>query len=460
MIENRKQMQYYNNLVLFFLAFFFAKANAQDLQDWGKYEGVKKEAILRIEKHRKGDATLKITLPNNKQAKNADVIIKLKKHEFKWGAVINTSFDTSPYSKKYKEVFLKYFNAAGFGLGLKPKHRGNIHEKVAEKIFPWLKDNGYYVRGHTITWEGKKFMRPEDRAILADSNLTDKEKADKLIKSLSVHFTHAIPKWDVDCWDVSNEPIANNDVNNLLPNYNTHAHWFKLADSIRRESGKEHVKLYQNDYRIVSITTPRDHKIKLKGYKAVGRLHIYKKILEDQIAQGAPIEGIGFQSRIKNGLITPDTIYNRLRSFESFNLPYHATEFEVRDNKKIYMYSDEERKLITEYMMVMYFSHPNVDGFWHWTFADTNSRKPLDYPLFNYDGTPKVTGKKWMELMDGFFSTDLKLTTDDKGEISMHGYYGDYELTTTIDGTAYKSNFKIISADDSKKKDVNLAFKP
>ena len=52
-------MQYYNNLVLFFLAFFFAKANAQDLQDWGKYEGVKKEAILRIEKHRKGDATLK-----------------------------------------------------------------------------------------------------------------------------------------------------------------------------------------------------------------------------------------------------------------------------------------------------------------------------------------------------------------------------------------------------------------
>ena len=62
--------------------------------------------------------------------------------------------------------------------------------------------------------------------------------------------------------------------------------------------------------------------------------------------------------------------------------------------------------------------------------------------------------------MDGFFSTDLKLTTDAKGEITMHGYYGDYELTTTIDGTAYKSNFKIISADDSKKKDVNLAFKP
>ena len=141
-------MDFTRILILCFLV-FFSKANAQDLQDWGKYEGVKKEAIERIELHRKGDAILKIMLPSNKVANNAAVRIKLKKHEFKWGAVINTSFDTSPYSKKYKDLFLKYFNAAGFGLGLKPKHRGNIHEKVAEKIFPWLKDNGYYVRGHT-----------------------------------------------------------------------------------------------------------------------------------------------------------------------------------------------------------------------------------------------------------------------------------------------------------------------
>ena len=108
--------------------------------------------------------------------------------------------------------------------------------------------------------------------------------------------------------------------------------------------------------------------------------------------------------------------------------------------------------------MVMYFSHPNVDGFWHWTFADMNIRKPLDYPLFNYDGTPKVTGLKWMELMDGFFSTNLKLTTDAKGEITMHGYYGDYELTTTINGITYRSDFSVISAEDSSIKVVNLAY--
>lgn len=424
-----------NLIAYLFIIFVFAsssKSIAQELQDWGAYEDIKNEAIERIKQHRKGDAKIKFILPNNKIAKNTEVRIKLKKHDFKWGAVLNSAFEVSPYSKKHKDVFLKYFNAAGFGLGLKPKHRGNRHEESAEKIISWLNNNDYYVRGHTLTWEGKKFMRPEDQKVLEDASLTDKEKADKLLKSLAIHFPHAIPKWNVDCWDVSNEPIANNDVNHLLPDYNTHVHWFKLADSVRRSSGKEHVKLFQNDYRVISITLKGDHKMKIKGYDAMGRLPIYKQILKDQIAQGAPIEGIGFQSRIKNGLITPDTIYNRLRKFEEFGLPYHATEFEVRDNKRTYTYSDEERRLITEYMMVMYFSHPNVQGFWHWTFADQNPRKSLDYPLFNYDGTPKVTGVKWMELMDGFFDTDLILTTDKSGEVNISGYYGSYEVMAKV----------------------------
>ena len=203
------------------------KSIAQELQDWGEYENIKKEAVERIENLRKGDAKIKIILPKNKVAKNTEVRIKLKRHDFKWGAVVNSAFEVSPYSKQYKEIFLKYFNAAGFGLGLKPKHRGNRHEEIAEKIISWLKQNGYYVRGHTLTWEGKKFMRREDQAVLEDPTLTDKEKADKLIKSLGVHFQHAIPKWDVDCWDVSNETIANNDVNYLLTDYNTLVHWFK-----------------------------------------------------------------------------------------------------------------------------------------------------------------------------------------------------------------------------------------
>lgn len=409
---------------------------AQDLQDWGKYENVKKEAIQRIDKYRKGSIKIKLVFPNQKLAANSTVNIKLKRHEFKFGAVVGQSFATSPYRDIYRKNFLKYFNASGFGLALKPKRVGSKQEELAATItMPWFKDNNIYVRGHTLTWEGKRFFSRKNLAIYNDASLSNKEKGEKLVTSASNHFYHAIPKWDVQCWDVSNEPIANNDINSLFPDTNTHVQWFKLADSLRTLYNKKHIKLYQNDYQIISSISK----------KVASRPAKYRAILDDQIAQGAPIDGIGFQSRIKSGMIAPDTIYKRLCDFDRYNLPYQATEFEIRDDLKKYVYSDEERKLITEYMMVMYFSHPKVEGFWHWTFADKRPNEVLDYPLFNYDGTPKVTGLKWIDLMEGFFNTDLILTTDENGEVTFRGYYGSYEVEIDNEGEQLVGLFELDS---------------
>jgi GH35 family endo-1,4-beta-xylanase len=416
---------------------------SQELQDWGEYENIKKEAIKRIEQNRKGDAKLIIILPDNEIAAKTEVNVKLKRHDFKWGAVVSPNFINSPYSEKHKENFLKYFNATGFNVALKPKQRGNQNEKFAEAILPWFLENDIFVRGHTLAWEGEKFIREEQKKIYNDKSLTDLEKGNMLLESFAVHFPHAIPKWDVKCWDVSNEPLANNIINDLLPEMNTHVHWFKLADSIRRSCGKQDLTLFQNDYQIISAILPWALEAKKEGYKAVGRPAIYREILDEQIALGAPIEGIGFQSRLKGGLITPDTIYNRLCDFERYKLPYHATEFEIRDSEKFYTYTDEERRILTEYMMIMYFSHPNVEGFWHWTLADYSENKTLDFPLFNYDGTPKVNGEKWIELMEGFLNMNEVLETNKKGEVDVRGYYGSYEIEVEIDGEILRGIFDI-----------------
>jgi len=225
-------------------------------------------------------------------------------------------------------------------------------------------------------------------------------------------------------------------VNDLLPDYDTHVHWFKLADSIRRTCGKEDVLLFQNDYQIISAISSW----------AMGRPSKYRDIRDKQIALGAPIEGIGFQSRLKHGLITPDTIYKRLCDFDRYNLPYHATEFEIRDDASKYVYSDEERRLLTEYMMVMYFSHPKVKLFTHWTFADGKSTENLDYPLFNYDGTPKVNGEIWIDLMEGIFNTDEVFTSDENGEVNVHGYYGSYDLVYESGNDFFLGSFRIDSS--------------
>jgi GH35 family endo-1,4-beta-xylanase len=417
---------------------------AQDLQDWGEYENTKQEAIERIEQHRKGAVELQIVLPNGEVADSVPVTIELKRHDFLWGAVTNgRNFANSAYVDKYKEMYLKYFNAAGIENGLKPKQRNGFGERSAEVAFDWFRKNDFYMRGHTLTWEGYNWSRPEDRAVYDDSTLSDSEKAEKIIESYSRHFHHAIPKWDVQCWDVSNEPIDNNSVNDLLPEQNTHAHWFKLADSVRKEHSKEDVLLFQNQYQIVSGTSNNALTLTKEGYESVGRMALYAEMMDEQIAAGAPIEGIGFQSRLRAEwpLITPDVIYDRLCYFDRFDLPYHATEFELRDGGGV-KYTEEQRRILTEYMMVMYFSHPKVEGFWHWTFAGGR-----DYSLFNRNGTPTINGKIWIDLMEGFFNTILNTEASRSGKVGVKGYYGTYEVTAEVDGKQLQGAFSISKSD-------------
>jgi GH35 family endo-1,4-beta-xylanase len=419
---------------------------AGKLEDWGNYEPIKREAIDRIETYRKGDAHLKFFFANKELAANTSVHIDLKRHAFTWGAVLRDNFTSSPYADVYKKTFLKYFNGAGFGIEMKPKWRGSTNEANAfNLVMPWLLKHEVYVRGHTLAWEGINFIRPEDKAIYENTGLSDQKKGDSLLNSCGIHFPHAIPKWEVRAWDVSNEPIGNNLINDLLPDYDTHVHWFKLADSIRRTSGKEDVLLYQNDYQIISAISSWALNYTKPGYSAVGRPAIYRELLDRQLALGAPIEGIGFQSRLKQGLITPDTIYKRLCDFDRFNLPYQATEFEIRDDASKYVYSKPERRILTEYMMVMYFSHPRVSGFWHWTFADVRDNVDWDYALFNYDGTPKINGRIWMDLMDGFFNTEDVFTTDTGAEADVRGYYGSYEAVAETGNKVVAGTFNIDS---------------
>ncbi len=402
-------------------------SSAEGLQDWGRYEPLKAEALERIEQHRKGDVTIKLLDAEGKAATNCEVRVELKRHDFKWGAVINSNFLSTQYAERNKENFLAYFNASGFGLSLKPKHRATEHEAAADEIMPWFASHDIYVRGHALTWESARYMRRADAAIFKDENLSTTQRYEKLREAMSEHFYHALPKWNVECWDVSNEPLGNNEFNNLDPAINSHAEWFKLAERVRRECGRDSVMLFQNDYQIISAITPRAISFKLNGYNSVGRPAVYREVIAKQIADGAKIDGIGFQSRLKGGLITPDSIYSRLCSFERFDLPYHATEFEIRDTDT-YIYSDAERRLLTEYMMVIYFSHPRVEGFWHWTFSDSRESNPQDYSLFRYDGTPTINGEIWMDLMDSVFASEATLRSNSEGEITLRGYYGDYEI--------------------------------
>ncbi len=384
----------------------------------------------RIDIHRKSDINIKVVNNSGQVVSNATVEVKLLKHKFKFGAVVNHYFSESPYVATYKETFLKYFNASGFANALKPKQRGENIEVQGEITMQWFQENNIHMRGHTLQWEKASTFRPEMKDVYNDNNLSDQLKAEKLIELSEIHFNHAIEKWDVEDWDVVNENINNFAIDELTPIY-TISYWFKLADELRKKYNRPNVKLYLNDYQVISAIMPH----------ALDRPNQYMKILDDLISENTPVEGIGFQSRIKNGYLSPETMYERLVDFEKYNLPYQATEFEIRDSDN-YTYSTSEKKQIINEFLTIYFSHPNVDGIWHWTLIDKpDGSSP--WALFKYDGTPYPCGEEWMRTMDEDFNTDVSLTTDANGNVSVRGFKGNYSINISYGNQTITENINL-----------------
>lgn len=384
----------------------------------------------RIDLYRKSDLTVIVKNNSGTSINGATVEVKLMQHQFKFGAVVNRYFSDSPYTETYKELFLKYFNASGFANGLKPKSRGGTSEQQADITMPWFLENNIQVRGHALQWEKVSTFRSEMQAVYNDASLNDLEKGNELITQSEIHFNHAMEKWDVVAWDVINETINNKVINELVPQ-NTFTHWFNLANQLRTQYNRPNVKLYLNDYQVISAISSW----------SLDRPNIFMEILDELIADGAPVEGIGFQSRIKNGYLSPETMYERLVDFEKYNLPYQATEFEIRDSDT-YTYSTSEKKQIMNEFLTIYFSHPNVDGIWHWTLID----KPDDsspWALFKYDGTPYPCGEEWMRTMDEDFNTDVSLITDANGKINLRGFKGTYKVTVTKDGLTKTATYTL-----------------
>ncbi|MDB9782529.1 endo-1,4-beta-xylanase [Winogradskyella sp.] len=386
----------------------------------------KKEALHRIDSLRKRELTIIVKDKNGNSIPNAEVKINLDKHEFKFGAAIDKDVFNSPHTEKHKSLLKTYFNSSGFENALKPKRRFSETEAKAAQIIPWFLENDFYMRGHALVWENRKNMRPKEKKVMNLKGITNKKKEEKVIALLSQHFTHALKKWDVNCWDVLNEPIGNHQINDLADR-NTFAYWFKLADSVRQRNNKPDVKLFINENRVISGTTPNTY----------SRPSEYKKIIQSILDEGAPLEGIGFQSRIKHQFVSPEQMLERLKSFEEFNLPLHATEFEIRDSD-IRTYTIEERSGLIEQVMLIYTSHYLVDGIWHWTFYN-NTRNSKPWALFNYDGTPTVSGEQWIKTMNTYFNSSYELKTNSNGEVNKRVFKGDYMLSVS-----YKNQFKYV----------------
>ena len=186
--------------------------------------------------------------------------------------------------------------------------------------------------------------------------------------------------------------------------------WFKLAHHADPDC-----RLFINDFGILDGGKFNEH-----------RANFYDNI-KFLTAKGAPIGGIGIQSHFGTELPAPADMLKILDQFAAFGLPIEATEVSI---------SLQDRQLQADYLrdyLIAMFSHPSVQDVMLWGFWQRRHWRP-EGGIFAEDWSHAPAAQAWIDLTQKQWSTDVTVTTDDRGAAGIRGFYGAYEITVTSGG--------------------------
>ncbi len=413
----------------------------------------RKDAEARIATNRMADLEVKVLSQYGQPVQGAQVDVKMRSSDFRFGGVLNLKEFSAASNvlldpmttDRYKELFLKLFNAGGLDNGFKQKQReGN--EALLPDFINWAKANDLPIRGHTLIWPGTPSNNHLPANLLADVEAVEQAIADgqsqstidSLKQTLKTNVDAAIAEWaslwDVYQWDVINETLTNHRVQDLIGD-DQMAKWFRIA---RANAVQPDCGLILNEYQIISAMSDD-----LNNGHYASRADPFKANIDRILADGGPLTTIGFQSRIKFEHRDPQLIYDRLEDFGStYGLPMVGTEFEVRDqvgtNWYPYEYTEFERAQITEEMMTQYFSHHLVEGLFVWTYM-----KPDNFSLCYPDGTIKLNGLVWYYMHRIKYHTECSHFTDTNGISILDAFKGTYDITITVGDDVYETSLTL-----------------
>jgi GH35 family endo-1,4-beta-xylanase len=209
----------------------------------------------------------------------------------------------------YREVLAEQFSSVTAENVMKPDalqpQRGQFTFAQADALVDFAQANGQSVRGHTLVWHN------QNPGWLTNGAFSDAEKLEILRDHVTTVVTHF--RGRVKYWDVANEVL--DDGGNLRASV-----WSSLGESYIAEAFRAaraadpDAKLYLNDYSIEGINAKSD---------------AYYALVQRLLAQGVPIDGMGFQTHLINGQY-PSSMPQNLQRFADLGLDVAITEADVR----------------------------------------------------------------------------------------------------------------------------------
>lgn len=385
-------------------------------QDW------KQDAEKRIMDIRRGTICVQVMTKDDQPVENARISIQQTRHAFRFGTAVQTHRLTEAGEENdlFREKLKKYFTMAGPENALKwgpweAEFNGSRFNRFEPEDFQkertmaglkWLKENGFYVRGHNLIWP--RFGR---MPMYLSRFQEDSTGLLSLIKAHIAEEAYALRDY-IDEWDVINEPVLSNDVLRMFGN-EVMIDWFRTVREIL-----PHTKLLLNETNLIAGAYSRD--------KARPVLDRYLHML---IANDAPIDALGIQGHVRweHRLSIPG-ILEYLDHVQDLGLKISITEFDLRGC------TDKELGDYTRDFFIAAFSHPAVTCIQVWGFWEGDIVRP-DYALFRNDWTPRPNGQAYLDLVFGKWWTKAQGGTNKQGIYKTKAFYGNYEITIDLDGT-------------------------
>ncbi len=176
----------------------------------------------------------------------------------------------------------------------------------ADELLSFAEQHGQVVKGHALVWH------------VQQPDWTSSLDAPALVSAVEAHIKETVPHFAgrVRAWDVVNEAILDGGLG-IRPGLHTALGISGMANAFKwaREADPT-AKLYYNDYGIEFFNDKSD---------AVHRL------IQDLLAEGAPIDGIGFQAHVSTKHYPSlEGLRANIARFANLGLTVNISELDVR----------------------------------------------------------------------------------------------------------------------------------
>ena len=401
-----------------------------------------------IEKYRKGDMTLRLTDDKGNPLKNQKVRINQIGHDFKYGANIFLldEFSTEEENVKYREFFHQFFNLATVPFYWKelepeqdkPRYAADsykIHRRPAPDLcVEYCEEKGILPKLHCLFYDKfiPDWLPKQDEAEM--KRLYEKRFAEIAERYKGKMYEFEVTNELLDEWKWDAQSVLCSKRDTPLWAYELARKYFPEETLVINESNRT-PEIGEQDYR-----SP------------------YFLFIDGLLAKGASIDKIGIQNHIfcSTRFKQEDVIWNYLQYFDpekllnglgylaEFGKPLEITEITI----PTFGEGEEAEQLQADLLNRLYhvwFSVPAMETLVYWNTVEGMAYRRPDGAsdenrvrggIFHRDLTPKKAALELKRLFTEEWHTEAELTTDENGEITFRGFYGDY--TAEMNGKTAK----------------------